>query len=182
MSKQAFLIQCLQARPGGTSLTMADGFEINFRPDDKGRHVAQVDNEAHFARLLSIPEGYKLIGAVTAPVIGAPAAPPAFVAPAAVTPPPAAPVLPSPPAVSATETILNAAASHSAPTSPTDTPPVVAPVPDAADTTDPVLAAMSLDDLKALFGKETGRTAHGKAKPETLIAQIEAHRAELAGQ
>lgn len=56
-----------------------------------------------------------------------------------------------------------------------------APEPTAAPDAGMELDAMTDDDLKAFFEKTVGRTAHHKAKRETLIAQIEAHQEEAAG-
>lgn len=67
MSANAMLIRCLQKRPGGTTLTMADGGLIKFTPDENGDHVAMVSNPAYIQRLLGIPEGFA-IHAMPAPV------------------------------------------------------------------------------------------------------------------
>lgn len=58
MSANAMLIRCLQQRPGGTTVKMADGGLIKFTPDENGDHVAMVSNPAYIQRLLSITEGY----------------------------------------------------------------------------------------------------------------------------
>ncbi len=75
-------IECLLRRSGGSRVSLG-GTEYHFAPDTDGRHVADVADEDHIDRFLSIPEGYRLLRASTAPV--APAvdeAPPAAVLPA----------------------------------------------------------------------------------------------------
>lgn len=47
------LIQCTIKRQGGSRVTLGDQ-RYHFAPDDLGRHVAEVTDEAHIARLLSI--------------------------------------------------------------------------------------------------------------------------------
>lgn len=53
-------IECLIRRKKGTLVEFkADGAAYHFTPDEEGRHVADVDNEKHAERLLSIkPEAY----------------------------------------------------------------------------------------------------------------------------
>lgn len=48
------LIRCKIKRPGGSRVTLGSE-RYHFAPDDLGRHVAEVTNEAHIERLLSIP-------------------------------------------------------------------------------------------------------------------------------
>jgi hypothetical protein len=52
-------IECKQHRPGGTKIEL-DKTEYHFQPLADGAHVAAVADDAHVARLLSIPEAYKL--------------------------------------------------------------------------------------------------------------------------
>lgn len=65
-------IELLVRRPGGTVVAMPDGTEYEFRPDDDGRHVGEVDDPAHADKLLSIVEGYRRLdepaGDTSAPV------------------------------------------------------------------------------------------------------------------
>lgn len=53
-------VESILKRKNGTKLSLG-GVDYHFMPDDKGRHVAIVINEAHLAKLLSIPEGYRLV-------------------------------------------------------------------------------------------------------------------------
>lgn len=52
-------IQCILERKGGT-VTDIGGVEYHFEPLDDGAHVAEVENEAHIDRFLSISEAYKV--------------------------------------------------------------------------------------------------------------------------
>lgn len=52
-------IECILHRPGGTVVEFP-GKTYHFQPQDDGRHVADVEIEAHIERLLSIPEAYRL--------------------------------------------------------------------------------------------------------------------------
>jgi hypothetical protein len=140
----------------------------HFRPDDAGRHVATIFEPDHISRFLQITEGYRMLGAVAAPI----AAPVVSVGVATTQ---AAPVAPSTQA---------AHVQDAAPVTQAATATVTAPTSDAAQTatTAEVKALDQLDDeeLRAVFQAELGRAAHHKAKPETMIAQIEAIRAERA--
>lgn len=49
-------------REGGSDIDI-DGVVYKFRPNEKGEHVCEVDNETHAQRLISIVEGYKIPGA-----------------------------------------------------------------------------------------------------------------------
>lgn len=151
MSANTMLIRCLLKRKGGSNITMADGKVIAFRPDENDDHIAMVSDPAHIQRLLGIPEGYTIHTGPVEPV-KADAAPVALKAPDA---PAAKPAADKPEAA-----------------------PVTEAKPAVAATTD--LAAMASDDLRALFESEVGRKPHPNAKPETLIAQIEAIREENA--
>jgi hypothetical protein len=52
------LIESIIKRPKGTNITL--GAETyNFRPDEKGRHVAEVEDSAHIATLLAIRDGFR---------------------------------------------------------------------------------------------------------------------------
>lgn len=153
----AVLIESLIKRPGGSKIPMGS-VTYHFAPDDLGRHVATVSDTDHIARFLQIPEGFRLLGAVTAPT--APAAPPA--PPVGVVSTQAAPVPGSP---------------ESAVVAPTAPAPSVQDHQDAT-TTEKQLAEMSDEELRATFKAEIGRAASPKSKPETMIAQIEAIRAE----
>jgi hypothetical protein len=67
------LIECLVQRPNGSLVTMPDGAEYLFLPDDQGRHVAEVDDEKNAEILLGIPEGYRLVETTAEPAVKPPA-------------------------------------------------------------------------------------------------------------
>jgi len=157
----AVLIESLIKRPGGSKIPMGS-VTYHFAPDDLGRHVATVSDTGHIARFLQITEGFRLLGAVTAPT--APAAPPA---------PPVG-------VVSTQGTSLQPAqltGPADAVTAPAAPAPSVQEQQDA-NTTEKPLAEMSDEELRATFKAEIGRAPSPKSKPETMIAQIEAIRAE----
>ncbi len=52
-------IQCLGIRTGGTKVDI-DGLEYHFAPLEDGAHVAEVTDEAHIDRFLSISDHYKV--------------------------------------------------------------------------------------------------------------------------
>lgn len=53
------LIESILRRDPPTEIVLGDT-TYKFKPDDKGRHVAEVTDKHHVARLLSISEGYQL--------------------------------------------------------------------------------------------------------------------------
>lgn len=53
-------IESILKRKNGTKISLG-GIDYHFKPDEKGRHVANVTDQAHLAKLLSIPEGYRLV-------------------------------------------------------------------------------------------------------------------------
>jgi hypothetical protein len=53
-------IQCILKREGGTHIELR-GTHYHFAPQADGRHVAEVTDEAHISRLLSIPEAYRVV-------------------------------------------------------------------------------------------------------------------------
>jgi hypothetical protein len=60
-------IECKLHRAGGSIIPL-DGIEYHFAPQADGSHVANVENEEHIDRFLSITEAYRLYrGAVAAP-------------------------------------------------------------------------------------------------------------------
>jgi hypothetical protein len=78
-------IACLGLREGGTKVDI-DGIEYHFEPLADGAHVADVEDEAHIDRFLSISDHYKVyhgkLEPTTKPVRVAPAGKPrVFVAP-----------------------------------------------------------------------------------------------------
>lgn len=55
-------------REGGTKIDLG-GIEYHFAPQADGAHVAEVENDDHIARFLSIPEGFKIYKGAAAPVV-----------------------------------------------------------------------------------------------------------------
>jgi hypothetical protein len=53
-------IECTLKRKGGTVVELP-GKTYHFKEQDDGKHVADVTNEAHIERFLSIPEAYRLL-------------------------------------------------------------------------------------------------------------------------
>lgn len=75
----AVAIECVLKREGGTAVTI-DKIAYHFSPNKSGAHVCLVENKAHIARFLSIPEGYQLYlpddaQTALAPVAPSPVAP-----------------------------------------------------------------------------------------------------------
>lgn len=54
-------IECILKRKGGTVAEIG-GIEYHFKPQEGGAHVADVKDNAHIQRFLSIPEGYRIYG------------------------------------------------------------------------------------------------------------------------
>jgi hypothetical protein len=66
-------IECKIKREGGTHVDMGSA-QYHFTPNDDGAHVAEVLDEAHQDRFLSIPEAYRLYrGTPAAAPVSAPA-------------------------------------------------------------------------------------------------------------
>lgn len=55
-------IQCILKREGGTYVDLP-GRKYHFAPQADGKHVAEVEDPAHIATLLSIKEAYRMVGA-----------------------------------------------------------------------------------------------------------------------
>lgn len=54
-------IECILKREGGSKVEIG-GTEYHFAPQADGAHVAEVSNNGHIQRFLSIPEGYRIYG------------------------------------------------------------------------------------------------------------------------
>lgn len=52
-------IECILKRQGGTKAEIG-GIEYHFAPQPDGAHVADVADNAHIQRFLSMPEGYRI--------------------------------------------------------------------------------------------------------------------------
>ncbi|GJH00218.1 hypothetical protein [Paraburkholderia terrae] len=63
-------IKCILLRQGGTHVELR-GTNYHFAPQADGQHVAEVTDEAHIARFLSIPEAYRVV-VETAPAVVVP--------------------------------------------------------------------------------------------------------------
>ena len=155
MSNTPLIIECLLKRKGGSLVTMADGTEYHFAPNLKDRHVAVVANDDHAHRLLSISEGYRLVGAVPQE----PSAPQVVEPEANVEPAPI--VSPAPDLADGNIPAPTAPASISGLVLTDDTP---------------------IETIREVFEAEVGRKPSPRAKAETLIAQIEAVREEKQGR
>ena len=83
------LIESKIRRLAGTSVILGM-IAYHFRPDALGRHVADVEDEDHLSRFLSIPEGFRVAPPLAAPVDVQPIP----VQPAALPPVPADPTPP----------------------------------------------------------------------------------------
>lgn len=67
-------IECKLQRKGGTEVKL-DKTTYHFAPREDGAHVADVENEAHVDKFLSIPEGYRMYRGQAAAAPIEPAAP-----------------------------------------------------------------------------------------------------------
>ena len=56
---QPMMIECIARRAGGSLITMG-GTKYHFTPDEKGRHVAAVEDPDHIGRFLGITEGFRI--------------------------------------------------------------------------------------------------------------------------
>lgn len=54
-------IECILKREGGSKVEIGST-EYHFAPQADGAHVAEVSNNGHIQRFLSIPEGYRIYG------------------------------------------------------------------------------------------------------------------------
>ncbi|MGP9790694.1 hypothetical protein [Roseinatronobacter sp. NSM] len=159
-------------RPKGTFIEMADGTRYAFFENDKGAHVADVENPTHIERLLAIPEGFGIYN--EGKVI------PAADVEAAINDlvrTPETPVNPQPqtdpePAANG-EGEGEATGEHGEGGASNDD--------NGPNTDDAIpLEAMTETDLRALFESELGRKPHHRAGMDKLIEDITAHRAAQA--
>lgn len=156
---QPMIVESLIRREKGTVVEL-DGTTYKFTPDASGAHTAIVSNPDHLGRFLAIREGYRLVG--QAETGGAP--------------------------------VLNGARGIGPQAAQTEPQPAPSPAPvqepekgdsdsDEASASVPEgkpLADMGEDELRSVYEAEVGRKPHPDAKPETMIARIEATRAEAA--
>ena len=152
--------------PDGTKVRLG-ATEYRFRPIwNGGPHVARVEDEAHQSVLLSIPEGYREYTGPMPDVGMAAAAIGALITPPAAPAPIPAPVEPAP--------------VEPAPVEPEQTNPDDNGADQAGGDAATDFDALDDDALRALFKDEIGRAPSPRAGRDTMIAQIEAKRAEAA--
>lgn len=168
MSDPAIIIESKIQRKGGTLVDL-DGTTYHFTPDAKGRHVAVVSNPEHIAKFLQIPEGYRMLVAAPATPVAA-----AQITQGVVSDQVLGPVDAQVVTVPGSLAIIKPA-------------PAIQPTVDAPADQDPGqttttsdLDAMSLAEVREVFKVELGRNPSPKSIKETLVAQIEAVRAERA--
>lgn len=171
-----FLLESIIKREGGTRFTMGTT-AYHFAPDTQGRHVAVVSDGDHLAKLLAIPEGFRLLGQIDASVT--PGAKPAIVQPAPVAPEVIAPV------IEAVAAILPVAPIEPEPVVLNEPQPPATPAPAeagavSAPLTEEQLLALSDADLRAEYKAAMGRAAPPRAKHETMAMTIIEQR-EVAG-
>lgn len=170
MSTAPLLIESIIQRKGGTKIKLGTT-AYHFTPDDKGRHVAAVEDPDHIGRLLGIPEGYRIPReadadkpAVSGAALGASGA-----------------KVESATVKDLTITKDQGKAAQLPPKAEGSEPASgqTDPKPAPAGATD--LADMDIDQLRAAHKDEIGREAHPQAKEETLRAKIQAQRDEASG-
>jgi hypothetical protein len=156
----AALVECILKRAGGSKVEMADGTTYHFTPDQEGRHVAVVQDMSHVTRFMQIPEGYRILELISMAEAAKEVVEP--IKSGAITP--AAPAAPAAPAKAEATQPVQAEVAQALPQ----------PAEDGVFTDEQVAT------IRAIFEKELNRAPHHKAKPETMVAQIEAGRAERA--
>lgn len=161
MTTSTMLIKCLLKRDGGSVVTMKDGAAYHFKDDGLGNHVASVSNADHIQRFMQIPEAYAIFSGAAGVGLSAPA----------IQAPVPAPVVTAP--------ILAAVITGADPVTP-DAATETQPEPTLSEFSS--LETLTDAELRTVFKSEIGRVAPPKAKPETMIAQIEAIRAERGAQ
>lgn len=191
-SKLPTLIESILRRAGGTIVTLGST-SYHFKPDAADRHVAQVANEDHAERLLSISEGYREVEYLDAPLgsVTAPA-PPTAPSPQ----PQPDPVVPPAPAVSTIAPVSAPdGASEPEGTEPANTgegsdpdsnqltatqpaEPAVEPTGEATATakTEPAVpeakTAPTHDELVAAYQQKFGRKPHHQWSDEIIAAKL----------
>lgn len=143
------VFECILKRPRGTQIDM-NGTTYDFQPDEQGRHVAAVSDPRHVAVLLSIPEGYRMLGIVA----GAPVKTEAKAEPVAA---PVQEAKPEPVPAPKDES-----------PAPVATMPPGFPAPPTADE----MMAMDTDAVRKIYAVEVGKAAGPRAKQETMVETI----------
>lgn len=155
---QALLIESLIKRAGGTRVPIGQN-EYHFKPqsaEPDAPHVALVADMGDAQRFLGIVEGYRLIGAAPEPT-------------------------PAPTGLQPSQPAPQISTSAPAPVLQTDAQPAAPEGDGQGEKQTDDLAAMSLEDLRALYTAETGLKPHNRAGAETLAKLITAHRLSVAG-
>ncbi|TNE66836.1 MAG: hypothetical protein EP336_09475 [Rhodobacteraceae bacterium] len=155
------LIERILKEPGGARITFKDGAAYHFKPrESDGAHVAEVTDEGHVSRLLAIREGYRVASGADLDV---------------------------PPGQTIVETITGEAQTNVTGQEPQSSDGATAQEDNGAlqptmgavnNDDDPALEAQSDEKLREIFEAEVGRKPHTKAGRDTMIAQIEAARAQ----
>lgn len=176
---QPIVMECtikrvLPTGQGGSDIDMGDGSIIAFRQHTDGRHIGIIANPDHFARLMQIPESFRMIGVYTAPAEALGAAAPAI----APTPAPiAAPVADVPPPVATTPLDhLDTAAEGLLPPAGADGEPEGQAETFAFSGERVDLDGLTIQDVRVVFERELGTKAHPATKLDTLVAKIMAAR------
>lgn len=148
-------LQCILIRKGGTHVEFPDGASYHFAPNAEGDHVCEVSDPDHMAWFLSVKEAYRIYR-------------PKATAPVADVQTPAATTNQTPAAVAP---------------SATQEPPAAAGLglPAGEKLSIEALRGSDIEKVREVFEAEIGRKPSHVAKAETLIAQIETKRAEIAG-
>ncbi len=161
----AIIIESIIRRPGGSTVNIA-GRNYRFEPDHEGRHVAVVEDPDHIARFLQVPEGFRMLTAAPAP-----AAQPVGVV--VVTHP-----KPFPASVVPESALATIKAERESEAQGDEHPNEGEGEEEGA--ADGPLEDMSLSQIREIFKAELGRNPSPRSIKDTLIAQIEAVRAERA--
>ena len=143
-------------RAKGTFVTMQDGTRYAFAPNDEDAHVADVEDDAHIERFLSITEGFRI-----------------YRDPAKAKPAKANPIKADPIKADAPDPNMPDATDPDGDDEGDDDTP-------GDSTQDLPLDQMTLTDLQAVYQRELDRKAHPRAGLAKLIEDIEAHRAGVA--
>lgn len=164
------IIECKIKRPGGSTISMGDGTEYLFSPDNLGRHVAVIDSMAHITRFMQIPDYTVLqLIASTAP---APASVPAQATPIVATVSKEV----GGTSLDQTQTLqsedVGTGSQEGAKTADDVETSLTLPQPGE----DGAYSADAETTIRGIFKIELGRVAPPKSKPETMVAQILAAR------
>lgn len=178
---QPIVMECtikrvLPTGQGGSDIDMGDGSIIAFRQHTDGRHIGIIANPDHFARLMQIPESYRMIGVYTAPAEALGAAVPVPDALPPTTPYPEPMVDVTPPAAVSPDDHLDAAAGSLLPPADAGSEPEGQATNYAFAGERVSLEGLTIQDVRMVFERELGTKAHPATKLDTLVAKIMAAR------